>query len=120
MTTVIPKAWGKEVIFADTEHYCGKLLCFDTEGAKFSMHFHDKKIETWYVLKGSFKVTSINTASSEQTDCILGVSDTWHNDRLLPHQLTALEDDSVIIEVSTKDSASDNYRILPGDSQLKG
>jgi hypothetical protein len=36
----------------------------------------------------------------------------------LPHQLEALEDGSSITEVSTPDSVEDNYRIIPGDSQV--
>ena len=36
---------------------------------------------------------------------------------MLPHQLVAIEDDSIIIEVSTPDSVEDNYRIGKGDSQ---
>ena len=34
MVREVPKAWGKEVIFADTALYCGKLLCFDKAGNK--------------------------------------------------------------------------------------
>ena len=33
------------------------------------------------------------------------------------HQIQALEDDTVIIEVSTPDEPTDNYRVRPGDSQ---
>lgn len=113
-----PKGWGREIIFADTPAYCGKLLCFDKALSKFSMHFHDSKIETWYVQKGSFTVSWIDTKTSKQSHQNLRAGDVWHNPRLLPHQLTALEDGSVIIEVSTADSKDDNYRVMPGDSQI--
>jgi hypothetical protein len=33
------------------------------------------------------------------------------------HQLTSLEDDSIIFEVSTHDDPEDSYRVAPGDSQ---
>jgi D-lyxose ketol-isomerase len=36
---------------------------------------------------------------------------------MTPHKLIALEDKSEIMEVSTRDSAEDNYRIGDGDSQ---
>lgn len=36
---VVPKKWGKEIIFCNNEKYCGKLLCFNA-GSIFSMHFH--------------------------------------------------------------------------------
>ena len=50
---IVPKGWGKEIIFVNNDEYCGKLLCFEKD-KKFSMHYHLKKKETWYVSKGSF------------------------------------------------------------------
>ena len=39
---IVPKGWGKEIIFVNNDDYCGKILCFD-KGKKFSMHYHLKK-----------------------------------------------------------------------------
>jgi len=111
----VEKGWGKEVIFATNDLYCGKLLQFRT-GAKFSMHFHSNKDETWYVLSGKFKLTCIDTKTANSWTKDLGPNDIWHNPPLLPHQLTCVEE-GTIIEVSTPDSVEDNYRIQPGDSQ---
>jgi hypothetical protein len=36
---------------------------------------------------------------------------------MLPHKLTCVNDNGVIIEVSSPDSVEDNYRIETGDSQ---
>jgi len=47
MVELVKKGWGKEIIFASTPEYCGKLLVFDKAGAKCSMHFHLDKHETW-------------------------------------------------------------------------
>ena len=44
----IEKAWGYELIICNNDNYCGKLLVFKL-GARFSMHYHMKKDETWYV-----------------------------------------------------------------------
>jgi quercetin dioxygenase-like cupin family protein len=85
-------------------------------GARFSMHFHAVKDETWYVLSGRFKVIVINTANATQTEYELTVGDTWHNPPLLPHQLVCLVAGTVV-EVSTADSVEDNYRVGKGDSQ---
>ena len=38
---------------------------------------------------------------------------------LVPHQLKALEENIIIIEISTEDYPHDNYRVAPGDSQLE-
>jgi mannose-6-phosphate isomerase-like protein (cupin superfamily) len=112
----VEKGWGSELIFATNDKYCGKLLKFNT-GAKFSMHFHSVKDETWYVLNGKFKVICINTANATQHEHTLNENDTWHNPPLLPHQVICLEA-GTLIEVSTPDSVEDNYRVAKGDSQL--
>lgn len=118
MTEII-KGWGKEVVFANTDQYCGKFLEFAKAGNKFSMHFHKEKDETWVVLSGSFKLNVIRTHDASVTELILNVGDTWRNMPLVPHQLEALEDNSVIVEVSTRDDIADNYRVLPGNSQME-
>ena len=112
---IIDKGWGYENIFASTDLYCGKILNFN-RGAKFSMHFHKLKDETWYVLDGMFRLIYIDTNTAEEKIKILNPGDTWHNPPLLPHQLECLYEGR-LIEVSTADSVEDNYRIRPGDSQ---
>ena len=112
---LVPKGWGSEFIFATNDKYCGKFLNFET-GAKFSMHFHAVKDETWYVQSGKFIVQYIDTKDASIKDKYLEVGDTWHNPPLLPHRLICVEKGS-IIEVSTPDSVEDNYRVMAGDSQ---
>jgi mannose-6-phosphate isomerase-like protein (cupin superfamily) len=111
----VEKGWGHEFIFATNDKYCGKLLKFNT-GAKFSMHFHAHKDETWYVLNGKFEVKYIQTKDASMRNVILNEGDVWRNEPLEPHQVICLEE-GTIIEVSTPDSVEDNYRVLPGDSQ---
>jgi len=113
----VKKGWGHELIWATNDKYAGKLLVFENAGSKFSMHFHREKDETWYVLEGKFKLILCDTKTAEHKEKTLNKGDIWHNPPLLPHQLIALEDNSIIIEVSTPDSVEDNFRILPGDSQ---
>lgn len=115
LTGFIEKGWGHELIWATNEKYCGKLLKFNKD-ARFSMHFHAEKDETWYVLDGKFLVKIINTDNAVQLEQELNPGDTWHNPPLLPHQVICLEA-GTIIEVSTPDSVEDNYRVMKGDSQ---
>ena len=115
LTGFVEKGWGHELIWATNEKYCGKLLKFN-QGARFSMHFHATKDETWYVLNGKFKVVCIDTKDASQYDVELRQGDTWHNPPLLPHQVICIEE-GTLIEVSTPDSVEDNYRVAPGDSQ---
>ena len=115
MKKIVDKGWGHEVIWASNEKYFGKLLKFNPD-AKFSMHFHAIKDETWYVLDGCFIVKMINTDNAESYEVELRPGDVWHNRPLQPHQLICLEE-GTIIEVSTADSVEDNYRVIKGDSQ---
>ena len=111
----VEKGWGSELIWATNDKYCGKLLNFNA-GARFSMHFHAEKDETWYVLSGKFLVNTIDTTNAKHTMHYLGPGDIWRNLPLQPHQLIC-EEAGTIIEVSTPDSVEDNYRVAPGDSQ---
>jgi quercetin dioxygenase-like cupin family protein len=111
----VPKGWGYELIWATNERYCGKMMHFNT-GARFSMHFHREKEETWYIQSGKFLVRWINTANAEQQEQELAAGETWHNPPCMPHQLICIEE-GIVVEVSTPDSVEDNYRVFPGDSQ---
>lgn len=113
---IVQKLWGREVIFATNDKYCGKLLCFDKAGSKFSLHFHAQKDESWYVLSGSFELEILITKDASMMKKVLSKGDTWRNPPNMPHRLIALEDNSIIIEVSTPDSVEDNYRISPGSA----
>jgi quercetin dioxygenase-like cupin family protein len=111
----VSKGWGHELIWATNDRYCGKMMHFDT-GARFSMHFHREKEETWYVQSGKFVVKWIDTTNAQQNEQELNPGDTWHNPPCMPHQLICVEEGTVV-EVSTPDSVEDNYRVQPGDSQ---
>lgn len=112
----VSKGWGSEEIWATTDLYCGKFLHFE-KGAEFSMHFHAIKDESWYVQSGRFTVRWINTRNADVIETDLRAGDTWHNPPLMPHQLVCHEA-GTIVEVSTADSVEDNFRVMPGDSQL--
>lgn len=109
------KGWGEEEIWVTNEKYCSKFLHFKA-GACFSMHFHKTKVETWYVLEGTFRLLKLNTQNAQEIERILVPGMVVHNDPLEPHQLFAITK-GTILEVSTEDSITDNYRVRPGDSQ---
>jgi hypothetical protein len=70
---VVEKGWGRELIWATNDKYCGKFLYFNKD-SKFSMHFHKEKDETWYVLDGKFIVKYINTTNAqiEEKELVVG------------------------------------------------
>ena len=110
---IVKKGWGKEVIFVNNDEYCGKLLCFEKD-KKFSMHYHLKKKETWYVSKGRFILIWVETDNGTTHTEFLEVGDVITNERGEPHQLIALED-SEVFEVSTKHYDEDSFRMWKGD-----
>ena len=111
---IVPKGWGKEIIFVNNEEYCGKILCFNKD-KKFSMHYHIQKKETWYVAKGKFLLHWIETENGKMHTEYLELGDIVTNERGEPHQVVALEDDSQLFEVSTKHYDNDSYRVWKGD-----
>lgn len=111
---IVKKGWGKEVIIANNDDYCGKILCFEKD-KRLSMHYHMKKRETWYVAKGSFQFLWIDIENGKEIKESLHVGDVITLERGQPHQLIALEDDSQVFEVSTRHFNEDSCRIRKGD-----
>lgn len=111
----IPKGWGEEIIITNNEKYCGKILVFK-QGAKFSMHYHLIKDETWYVNKGVFIYRWIDTQNAELHEIKLYKGDVVRQSPGQPHQLECVEVGE-IFEVSTQHFDSDSYRVWKGDSQ---
>jgi mannose-6-phosphate isomerase-like protein (cupin superfamily) len=107
----VEKKWGSELWIHNDTDYCGKLLVFNNSGNKFSMHYHMIKDETWYVQNGAFQFDWIDTENGERCYTQLQKGDIVEIKKGLPHQLTALLDDSTIFEVSTQHFDDDSYRI---------
>jgi len=107
----VEKNWGYELWIHNDEDYCGKSLVFTKKGNKFSMHYHLKKKETWYVQKGSFIFNWIDVENGKRLSQLIQEGDSVLIERGQPHQLTALKDNSTIFEVSTQHFDEDSYRI---------
>jgi mannose-6-phosphate isomerase-like protein (cupin superfamily) len=107
---IVNKGWGYEIIFANNNKYCGKLLVFNKDKS-FSLHYHLLKDETWYVNNGSFNCKLIDTTIGKTMEFILKQGDSLRILPGQPHQLTALEENSVIFETSTQHFDDDSYRI---------
>ena len=112
----VEKGWGHEVIFVNNDSYCGKILHFN-KGAKFSMHFHLIKKESWYIYTGKFIFKYINTTNATIITQELSKGDVITNEIGQPHQIIC-EEEGDIFEVSTHHEDSDSYRVFKGDSQL--
>jgi mannose-6-phosphate isomerase-like protein (cupin superfamily) len=111
------KGWGFEIVFANNDKYCGKLLVFEKAGAKTSLVFHKEKAKSWFINAGRFKVTFIDVTTGEIKQSELGEGQTADFGPLGPHQIEALVDNSMIFEVGTADYVEDRFRLAPGDTQ---
>lgn len=113
----VEKGWGHEIVFVNNSKYCGKILHFN-QGAKFSMHFHIKKEETWFVASGHFLFRWIDTTNADIYEEELKVGECITNYIGEPHQIICLKEGD-IFEVSTQHFDNDSYRVMKGDSQNK-
>jgi len=53
----VPKPWGHEQIWAETNGYVGKRM-FIQPGARMSLQYHNQKEETVFVLSGTLRIWS--------------------------------------------------------------
>lgn len=113
----VDKGWGFEIVFANNDKYCGKLLVFERAGAKTSLVFHKEKAKSWFVNAGKFKITFIDVATGEVKEAVIDEGKTVDFGPLGPHQIEALVAGSIIFEVGTADYVEDRFRLAPGDSQ---
>jgi mannose-6-phosphate isomerase-like protein (cupin superfamily) len=115
----VDKGWGFELIFANNDKYCGKLLVFEQAGAKTSLVFHKEKAKSWFVNAGKFKVSYIDVSTGEMKQSEISEGQTADFGALGPHQVEALVANSIIFEVGTGDYVEDRFRLAPGDTQMK-
>jgi mannose-6-phosphate isomerase len=95
----VEKPWGWELVWAETEHYAGKLL-FVKAGESLSLQFHRVKDESWYVQTGRAKLELADTGEHALQEEIVTAPAYFRFEPGTVHRVTALEN-TTIIEVST-------------------
>lgn len=104
------KYWGSiESIVSDD--FAGKKI-FLKKGGQSSLEFHCQKTESYYVHSGKVKV-GLRIGRGENKSLVLNAGESFDIIPGLMHMRIALED-SVIIEISTRDSDSDSYLVEDG------
>jgi len=96
----VEKPWGWELIWADTEHYVGKLL-FVRAGEALSLQYHERKDESWLVREGRARLELGEVGGALET-VEIRPGDAFRYRPGTVHRVTALED-TLVIEVSTPD-----------------
>ena len=92
------KPWGREIWFAHTSQYAGKILEIK-KGHRYSLQIHERKIETQYVYSGKVKFTYGKDKNNLQ-EIILESGGVFHVPTGHLHRAEAIED-CKIFEVSS-------------------
>jgi mannose-6-phosphate isomerase len=97
--THVPKPWGHETIWAQTDRYAGKILHINA-GHELSVQYHNRKDETVYLLWGEMVFRVQREGDDILDDVQLNIGESF---RITPgtiHQMIAVTDCDVL-EVST-------------------
>ena len=88
-------------------------LLYIAKDKRLSTHYHLKKTEIFVCVTGAIKVVFVDGGEERSYDLKPG-----DHMRVRPgkiHYMVGLEENSVLLEVSTEDFANDSYRIEEGD-----
>jgi mannose-6-phosphate isomerase len=97
-TRKVEKPWGWELVWAETDHYVGKLL-FVRAGESLSLQYHEVKDESWLVREGRASLELGEVGGALETFEV-APGDAYRFRPQTVHRVTALED-TLVIEVST-------------------
>jgi len=98
--THVPKPWGWEKIWANTDRYVGKILHINA-GHALSVQYHVRKDETVYLLAGQLKYW-VRDENGEMRDMNLTVGEAFRITPGTVHYMEAVTDCD-ILETSTPD-----------------
>jgi len=90
---VVEKPWGREIIIADESTYGAKILVV-MAGERLSLQRHHLRDETWYVLKGTPRVTN-----GEKT-VVLRAGDLVQIPRCQWHRLEGYKGEAWVLEIT--------------------
>jgi mannose-6-phosphate isomerase len=95
----VEKPWGSELIWAESEHYAGKIL-FVKAGESLSLQYHEFKDESWYVLEGRARLElgRAGEGSVDEIEIVPGQAFRFRPGTV--HRVTGIED-LRFLEVST-------------------
>lgn len=93
----VNKPWGKEEWIELNEKYCYKRL-YIKKGHRTSLQYHERKIETTYIIEGSVEIWLENDGIIQKTIIFPGDFYTVHPPKA--HRIVAMTD-SILQEVST-------------------
>lgn len=108
---IIEQSWGNELVWANTEDYCAKILIFGVANSKTPMHFHKNTNKSFFVNSGSVKVYWIDTSTGRLINKTFNEGETWYTPALQPQQIIAITDNASLNQVSNGNDSDDNFLI---------
>lgn len=101
MVRRVPKSWGYEIIWAQSDKYVGKVLHIDA-GEILSLQYHQVKDETIMVQTGRIQLEYYSAFEGKNNKHVIDMvpGDSFHIQPGLRHRIIARQDADVI-EVST-------------------
>ena len=88
--------WGYELVWTNTEEYCGKILYFAEENSKTPFYFNAETDKTFFVSAGSFKIRWISTNDGQIFETDINEGQVWHCPKLQPCSIQSLVPESSI------------------------
>jgi len=95
---IVNKPWGKEEWIELNDKYCFKKIYLN-QGKRTSFQYHEKKLETFYVLSGKIEVLLENWGEKSERK-IMATGDSYTVKPLQKHRVIAIED-AIYLEAST-------------------
>jgi hypothetical protein len=108
-------SWGYELIWANTENYCGKILYFTEKNSKTPFYFNSETDKTFFVSSGSFKIRWISTNDGQVFETEVNEGQVWHCPKLQPCSLHALVAESSM-NVVCEGNKTDTHVILRAEN----
>lgn len=112
-TDVREKYWGRIETIASTEEIAAKRI-FVRKGGQSSLEYHVEKSESYYIHSGLLKV-GLRIGRAENRSIVMMAGQSYDVRPGVMHMRIGLED-TVILEVSTRDSDSDSYLVEDGQT----
>jgi mannose-6-phosphate isomerase len=95
---LVEKPWGYELIWAETDHYVGKILHVEA-GHALSLQYHEEKDEVIFLLRGRM-LFQVGPSANELVDYPMNEGQSFHVRTGTVHRMIA-ETDVDILEAST-------------------
>lgn len=108
---IIKTDYGYEIIWADNEQYCSKILVFEKADGKIPLHFHKSKHKSWFVNAGKFEVKWLDTKDGKVYAQELPEGGVFEVPALMPVALRNLVPNSAMAESSNNNDSKDIYRL---------